>query len=306
MYYYTPDVNRYIGFIRKYRAYIIFFTFFLTLLMTIMFTPKFLSSDELFWLKDSQQLKQTQSKKLTTYHLTKLTVRVDDTVKPFFDEELHQALSTLHKELLALEGVQKVHSLFSNDFVETKKTHEESEMLTIINTGDMDTLRLQKLVKDLHNDYSNFVDDDFKTFNYFISGDKYIDISSLDIPGTYSYDQDGGAINWYFLGSFLLMILLITFIIFRLLFRSNAAFFSAILLISFTTTLSFTTIVMVTGIETIHVSMLFITISITLVDFLYFYYRWHVSQYKVSRDLSLIHISEPTRQDTRSRIASYA
>jgi len=288
MYYYTPDVNRYIKFILRYRAYIIFFTFFFTLFMTVMFTPKFLSSDELFWLKDSQQLEQTQSKKLSTYHLTKLTVRIDDTVKPFFDEEVHQSLSALHKEILALEGVEKVHSLFNNDFVENKKSDEESEMLTIINTGDMDTLRLQKLVKDLNNDYSNLVDDDFKTFNYFISGDKFIDISTLDIPGTYTYDQDGGAINWYFLGSFLLFLLLITFIIFNLLFRCKAAFYSAVLLITFTTALSFTTIVMVTGIETIHVSMIFITISITLVDFLYFYYRWHVSQYKVSRDNALV------------------
>ena len=45
---------------------------------------------------------------------------------------------------------------------------------------------------------------------------------------------------------------------------------------------------MITGIETIHISMLFITISIALVEFLFFYYRWHVSQYKVNRHHALI------------------
>ena len=51
---------------------------------------------------------------------------------------------------------------------------------------------------------------------------------------------------------------------------------------------TFTLIVMITGIETIHISMLFITISIALVDFLFFYYRWHVSQYKVHRHNALV------------------
>lgn len=34
--------------------------------------------------------------------------------------------------------------------------------------------------------------------------------------------------------------------------------------------------------------MLFITVSIALVDFLFFYYRWHVSQYKVNKHNALI------------------
>jgi predicted RND superfamily exporter protein len=45
---------------------------------------------------------------------------------------------------------------------------------------------------------------------------------------------------------------------------------------------------MLTGITTIHISMLFIAISITLVEFLYFYYRWHVSQYKNNGHNALI------------------
>ncbi len=283
MYYHTPDMNRYVDVIIKYRLQIISFYLLLAVIMGTVFTPRFLSSDALFWLKDSKQLEQTQAKQFSTHHLSKLVVQVDT-----FDEDTHQSLNILHQELVNLEGVQKVYSLFSNDLVETKKSRDDSEMLTVINAGDLDTFGLRKLLKELHNSYGNVVEDDFKTFYYFISGETFIDISKLKIPGTYEYDENDGEIDWYSLSSYILAGLLIMVLIFRLLFRSNVAVFSAILVLILSTVLTFTLIVMMTGIETIHISMLFITISIALVDFLFFYYRWHVSQYKVNRHHALI------------------
>lgn len=283
MYYDTPNMNRYVDVVLKYRLPIISFYVLLVVLMGILYTPRFLSSDALFWLKDSKQLEQIQAKQFATHHLSKLVVKVDT-----FDEKTHQGLKTLHEELVTLEGVQKVYSLFSNDFVETKKSADDSEMLTVINAGDVDTFTLRKLVKELHNDYGNVVEDDFKTFYYFISGEKFVDISKLNIPGSYTYDMNDGEIDWYILCSYIVVVLLMTVLMFRLLFRSHVAFFSAALLITFSTVLTFTLIVMITGIEMIHFSMLFITISITLAEFLYFYYRWHVSQYKDNKHNALI------------------
>jgi predicted RND superfamily exporter protein len=282
-YYHTPDMNRYLHTVIKYRLQIISFYILFVTMMGILFTPSFLSSDELFWLKDSKQLEQTRSKNLETHHLSKLVVQVDS-----FDENISQSLKRLHDELAALEGVQKVYSLFSNDIVETKKSGENSEMLTVINAGDLEIFKLRKLLKELHNSYGNVVEDDFRTFYYFISGEKFIDISHLKIPGNYIYDIHEKEIDWYFLSTFIIAIMFISFLLFRFMFRSNVTFLSAALVIILSTVLTFTTIVMITGIKTIHVSMLFITISIALVDFLFFYYRWHVSQYKVNKHNALI------------------
>ncbi|CAA6820186.1 MAG: Unknown protein [uncultured Sulfurovum sp.] len=282
MYYHTPKMKKYLNGILKYRLQIILFYLFFVTLMGILYTPKFLSSDALFWLKNSQQLEQVRAKEFSTHHLSKLVVEVED-----FDEKTHQALNTLHQELTKLEGVQKVYSLFSSEFIEPSKKGEESEMLAVINAGDLDAFSVRKLVKELHNDYGNVVDNDFKTFYYFISGDKYVDISKLKIPGSYEYTKNDGEINWYLLSAYTVVALLMTVLIFRLLFRSHVAFISATLLITFSTVLTFTFIVMLTGIETIHISMLFIAISITLVEFLYFYYRWHVSQYRTNRHNAL-------------------
>jgi predicted RND superfamily exporter protein len=253
------------------------------MMMGALFTPNFLTSDALFWLKNSKQLEQTQAKEFSTHHLSKLVVHIDT-----FDEDTRQSLQKLHEDLVDLQGVKKVYSLFSNDLVETKSRDDDSEILTVINAGDLDTFELRKLLKGLHNRYGNVVEDDFKTFYYFISTEKLIDISRLNIPGGYTYDINDGEIDWYFLSAFILMVLLIIILMFRLLFKSHVTFLSASLIILLSTVLTFTIIVMITGIKTIHISMLFITVSITLVDFLFFYYRWHVSQYKVNRHNALI------------------
>ncbi|CAA6814835.1 MAG: Unknown protein [uncultured Sulfurovum sp.] len=283
MYYHTPNMHRYLEMILKYRLSIIVFYILLVGLMSTLYLPKFLSSDALFWLKNSQQLEQIEAKEYATHHHSKLVIEIDE-----FNEKTHQELHTLHTELLKLEGVQKVYSLFSNDFIESTKSGESSEMLTVINAGELDTFSLRKLVHELHNNYGNMVEDDFKTFYYFISGEKFVDISEVNIPGNYEYTTNDGEINWYVLTMYILAVLFMAVLIFRLLFRSHIPFISAVLLIGFSTVLTFTFIVMLTGIETIHISMLFIAISITLVEFMYFYYRWHVSQYRDSKHNALM------------------
>lgn len=283
MYYHTPHIHRYVDTIIKFRIPMIIFYLLFVLLMAILYPPKFLSTDALFWLKASHELQKTEAKQFDTHHLSKLEVRVKK-----FDEPTHEALKRLHEALVRLDGVERVSSLFSNDFVETKKGSSDSEMLTVINTGELDTLRLHKLLKERDNDYSNMVEDDYHTFYYFISGENTIDINGLEIPGSYLYDAKNGEIEWPILGSYTLIFLLIMVVVFRLLFRNYVVFFSALMVIGLSTVLTFTLIVMLTGIETMHITMPFITISIALVDFLYFYYRWHVSQYKVNRRNAVI------------------
>ncbi|WP_304544197.1 hypothetical protein [Sulfurimonas microaerophilic] len=277
MYYHTPNINRYVDQVVKYRKPIIVFYFLLAALLAFLYQPKFLSSDELFWLKDSKELKKTNAQQFDTYDLSKLIIHINH-----FDENSLEKLKNLHKQLLALQGVTKVSSLFSNDFIETKKD-DGSEMVVVVNSTDLDTLHLKKMVKEVHNDYCNVVDEDFQTFYFFIRTQKAIDLSSLDIPGEYEYIAVTHEINWQVMFLYAFIFMLVTLIVFRLLFRNYLAAIGGMILVALSTILTFTTIIMVTNIYTIHVTMPFITISIALVDFLYFYYRWHVSQYKTNK-----------------------
>ncbi len=283
MYYHTPQMKNYLDGVLKYRLSIIVFYFLIVLLMAVAYTPKFLTSDALFWLQESKQLKHTQAKQLPTHHLSKLVVSVEA-----FDEKTHQELQLLHDTLMGMQGVEKVYSLFGSALIEPPQNTDESEMLTVVNAATLDTPMLRKLIKEQHNQYGNVVDDDFKTFYFFISSQGFIDVSKLKIPGSYEYISNDSAINWTVLSGYMVGVLLVCMLLFRLLFRSYVPFLSALAVIVFSTVLTFALIVMITGSRTIHLSMIFITMSIVLVEFLYFYYRWHVSQYKHNRQHALM------------------
>ncbi len=277
MYYNTPNIHRYLDFIVKYRKLVILFFIFLATLSGMLFQPKFLSSDELFWLNDSKEFQKTEAKKFDTYKQSKLIINIDK-----LDDDSLVPLQKLHTDLLSLKGVQKVSSIFSNDYIENRYDSESSNMLVVLNCTQVDTLQLKQLLKKAHNDYCNVVDNNLSTFYFYISATENLDLSTLSIPGTYQYIDSVDEIKWGVLSIYAFIFASVLLIIFRILFRNYLAAFSAMFVITLSTVLTFTTIIMLTGIHTIHITMPFITISIALVEFLYFYYRWHVSQYKTN------------------------
>lgn len=62
MYYNIPNINRYLEQTIKYRKIIIFAFSLLAIVSALLVQPKFLSSDELFWLNDSQEFQKTKIK----------------------------------------------------------------------------------------------------------------------------------------------------------------------------------------------------------------------------------------------------
>lgn len=277
MYYHTPNVNRYVDLVVKYRKLIIAFYILLTTLAITFYQPKFLSSDELFWLKDSKELLKTQEQNYNIYDLSKLLVNIDT-----FDATTLEKLKQLHKDLSKLDGVKKVSSLFSNDYVLKNQENNNSGLVVVVSSNSLNTLELQKMLKEMHNDYCNVVDPEFKTFYFFLSTSCSIDLSKVNIPGDFEYVTLKSSLEWYSIALYSVIFALVTLFLFRILFRNYIAALSAIFLITLSTILTFTTIIFLTGIYTIHIAMPFITISIALVEFLYFYYRWHVSQYKTN------------------------
>ena len=76
----------------------------------------------------------------------------------------------------------------------------------------------------------------------------------------------------------MLMVLLAIMAIFRVFFRNYISILAGLMVIAFTLVFTFALISVLYPMTGIHISMSLIIIAIALVDYLYFYYRWHVSQ----------------------------
>ena len=275
MYYNTPTITGYLEFVLIYRKQIIFFFTLLAVLFATILEPKFLSSDELFWLEGSKEAKKTDLRHFERYKQSKLIVNINK-----FNDEALSKLQKLQQDLSALAHVKKVSSIFSNDFIVNESDSNNSRMLVVLNSTQVDSLKLKQLIKQSHNNYCNVVNKEFTTFYFFISATDKVDISKLYIPGKYTYIHLDSQVHWNVLFIYLLIFSFILILTFRLLFRNYISAFSALYFLTLSTILTFGTIILITGINTIHITMPFITISIALVEFLYFYYRWHVSQNK--------------------------
>lgn len=275
MYYHTQNLNGYLEFVLIHRKKIIFIFTLIAIFFMNTLEPKFLSSDELFWLESSKEAKKSDKNNFKRYKQSKLIVHISE-----FDDKTLAKLQKLQEDLTALPNVKKVSSILSNDFIENESDSNNSKMPVVLNSTQINSLKLKELIKKSHSSYGNVVDKNFTTFYFFISATKSVDIARIDIPGKFQYIHFDYKVHWNVLFIYLLVFAAILVLAFKILFRNYISSFTALFVLALSTILTFGTIILITGINTIHITMPFITISIALVEYLYFYYRWHVSQYK--------------------------
>jgi len=274
MYYKTPQIKKYLDILIKNRIAVFLFYLFLLLSSLFLYQPKFLFTDELFWLKDAMKIQKTQTKKLPVYTLSTLHVTVDE-----LNKTSRKKLTELHHKLEHLDGVISVSSIFNNDFIDSNKNKNSSKMLVVINADELDTMKLKQQINNNIHEYSHYVNAEFTDFYYFITATKQIDMPHLDL-NKYDYQLLDQKTQKLHILIYIFIFWFVVAFLFRVLFKNYIALLSATIVVVTTTILTFTLIMLLTGIKTIHIAMPFITVSIALVDFLYFYYRWHVSQNK--------------------------
>ncbi len=282
MYYQTPKMDSYVTFILKNRLAILVLFIFTSLAILMMYQPRVHSSDAMFWLKDSKEFKKTTSLNYDTFYLSKLSIKIDN-----FDDKEQEKLQEIQAKLQKLDNVRGVTSLFSHNFVKQEGS-QDSSMVGVVNFGSMPSYKLKEYIDKLSNQYTNFVDDDFHTFNFYITSSANVDVKGLNLKNNYTYVEVDYYVDWREYIIYILISIILLIVIFKAVFLNYISSISAILVVSLTTMITFSFISFITSQNDIHIVMPFITVSIAMVDYLYFYYRWHVSQFKTDKKNALI------------------
>jgi hypothetical protein len=282
MYYNTPTVNRYIATLKKHRTAVIAVYVMAALAALLFFRPEFVSSDALFWLSESKELQRTEANAFKPTYIGRLQVRV----KKFGGAE-KEALFTLQRHLEKGADVEQVESLFSSNYIYNDKDGEGSSLVKALPIGELGAVQMKRFVEAFHEPYARFVNEDFTEFTFLIYSDEPLTIERFEIPFPYRFSEPNVQAK---LGDYLLYTVAGLFsiiLLFRLIFRNYISAFAGISVIALTMIGTFLLIYLTTGISKVHVAMSLIVVSIALVDYLYFYYRWHVSQYKADTTRAL-------------------
>jgi len=283
MYYHTPDMSGYVRFIKRFRHLIIFLYILLSAVALWKFQPEFISSDEFLWLNASSEYKRTTGQSYSTDYISKLEITIDHPL----DDNTKDALQKLQKDLENHPHISRVDSIFSSHYIYNDDAGKDSSMVKAAGMSDLSAAQMKQLLISLKLPYKRYTDSSFNSFSFYLFSDAPIRISEMKIPFKYHYAQDTSRENLQNYLYYTVLSILAVIVLFRIVFQNFISALSALAIITLTAIGTFTIVWLLTGIEQIFIAMILIVISIAMVDFLYFYYRWHVSQYKADGDRAL-------------------
>ncbi len=274
MYYNTPNVTAYVRTVIRFRRWIIAIFTLISMLAFTFFRPELISSDTLFWLSESKELQKTHARAYDTQHVARLSVNV-----PKFDDVSKQKLTVLQTELDYNKEITRVESLFSSYRI-SNEGGEDSSLVKALPIHELKAKAIVEFVSSFKEPYKPYVNDDFTRFTFIIHSKSPIEIMAFDIPYTYEYSEPSAQVRLKDYVGYVLIFIVAIVIMSRWLFKNYVAAFGALIVTMLTSILTFATIQIVTGNRQIHIAMTLMVVSVSIGHFLYFYYRWHISQYK--------------------------
>ncbi|HIC43468.1 MAG TPA: hypothetical protein EYO73_03990 [Sulfurimonas sp.] len=273
MYYDMQNLSPYITFLKNYRIFVILFIFLLGLFAFISINPSLFSSDERIWLQDSIELERTKDKNLESQYVTKISLHTAG-----FDVSSVQELKELEARLISLKEVSYVSSLLSQKHFYNHKDSDESSLIKVIETDSLKNVELVEFIKDFPQLYNAYVHYENKNLILYVFTKESFELASLSKDYSIDVEQISSSDDkWEYL-LFVGLSALIIMILFKLVFKSYAASITAVSIIGLTLIFSIVFVQILLPSVAVHIAMSLVIVSISLLDYLYFYYRWHVSQ----------------------------
>jgi predicted RND superfamily exporter protein len=266
----------YSGWIIAHRWYVTLITLLLCVGMLAGIETKFAVNDTSLWISGSKEQMRNEAEAIGALHHLKLVYELGE--EKGFDAHI-ALLRELHREIGSVAGVRDVRSVLTLGRPFNNRGSEGSALLEIGKLCDADPQELRHILKQYYGLYRPYADADLKHFYIYVIADsaESLDTVRSFVNGTFIYKKEATVSYLYTVA----MIVLLTALLFWAVFRHiiPALLSAAVTMMTLLTTLFLAQ--QCFGIERIHLAVTLLTLAIAQMDFIYFYYRWHVSQFKV-------------------------
>ncbi len=240
------------------------------------FEPKFSGSDASLWISGSKEEQRNASEAITSLYTLKLVYELD--ARKEFTEHVAM-LRTLHRDIESVAGVRDIRSILTLGRPFNHIGEEGSSLLEIEKLGDSDPETVRRILRDYYDLYRPYADRELEHFYIYVIAD-----SKESLERIRSFVSDAYIVEKETVTSYLYtisLIVLLTGVLFWMVFRH---IIPALLSVTVTIATLISTLFLAQrlfGIDHIHLAVTLLTLAIAQMDFIYFYYRWHVSQFKV-------------------------
>lgn len=262
----------YMEFILKYRV------FFLAVILGVIaysattIKEGFVYSDRSLWLEGSQEYNKLLTLKYPSLCVEKIIVDISESG---WNPETVKDLRNLQDELKWHSYVSGVNSFFEQKSVIKNEISSEQSMIEFVTLLDSSDDFIFHAIQDDPEKYHSFFEDDKVIFYVLSSKEMAFEDLRCELPFEVFDSEENRHVIDIMLFTILIIILIISFTI---AFKSIIPSILGIVFIASTTILTVTVYQLISAVQVTHISIVLLAIVISVMDFIYIYYKWHALQ----------------------------
>ena len=287
MSYFKNNLYRYYKLIIKLRVAIIAVFGLIFLYLAVNMTTMLTHNDDELWLQGSTEFNRLLKKSHEKIYIQKLKLAVGN--QPFSAKNISK-LKLLHSNFDSVETIVKINSPLTHTIIYSNDNNDSSSIVGARTLYDNSIQDTSIALKESFTEFSQYYSSDKKTLYIYVFSSAPIDYETMYIP--FDYDVIGLAEDENTFKDVMLFAILLTtlFILFSIAFRTIIPSMLGIVFISFNTLFTISVYQYIQPDVPLHVSILLVTIAVSIMDFVYIYYGWHIMQVSHNNNSSVYYI----------------
>ncbi len=287
MSYFKNNLYRYYKLVIKFRIAIITIFSLTFLYAAVNMTTMLTHNDDELWLQGSNEFNRLLKKNHKQIYIQKLQLTLGD--EPFSVKNISK-IKLLHSNLEHIEAIVKIDSPLTHTMIYSNDNNDSSSIVEARTLHDSSIDDTISVLKGSLTEFSRFYSSDMETLYIHVFSSSPIDYTKIYIP--FDYDVIGMAEDENTFKDVILFLILLTtlFVLFSIAFRSIIPSILGIVFISFNTLFTISVYQFIQPDVPLHVSILLVAIAVSIMDFVYIYYGWHIMQVSHNHNSSVYYI----------------
>jgi hypothetical protein len=260
--------------IRKWRIVVLAFLFTLALALFFFIKPEFSSLNESFWLDGSNDHEKLLTQNMSEEYIYKLSFQADA-----IDNNFLESLKKIDVELKSNPNFAYVKSIFNTTYTKQIQDTDNSTLLAYTSLNEEPSgEHVNILTTSKEKFFEPYFDKKEKRVDFFLSSKSQVSFENIKLDLDYTLSQPFSESSFKVNLSVSLIAVIALILLMRLVFKTWIAPLSSLAFVAILTMLSLSFYSFLSPNTLLTHSMLLISATLGLSNYLYFYYKWHVSQ----------------------------
>jgi len=278
----------YIVFIKRFRVAILLVITTIIVLSSMMIKEGFVYSDQSLWLNGSKEYNKLLQLKYPSLTIEKIVFNIE---RDGWSIKAIDRLKSFHLNIRKQTNIVSINSLFDQSSIFNNHLSQNQSMIEIIPLLDKNSTDIYNEIRSNPSRFESFIDGNQVTFYLGSDGTERLNTFDCNYPYSRTKVEDSNAMKNFLLFSILFVMLTGSFTV---AFRSILPTVLGTIFIVATTLITILLFQSLSSVKVTHISIVLLAVTVSVMDFVYIYYKWHVFQESVPTKILLYRVMTKT------------